>query len=354
MSDRDYYEVLGVERKATADEIKRAYRRLAKQHHPDRNPNDPSAEQRFKEVQQAYSVLSDPKKREQYDAFGSVGAGEWTTDPRGQRVYEWGPGARISIDDLEGLFSMFGGAPGGGRGPSSQGGGSIFEQLFRGGGGRGPSGARGPGVGRAGPAGGRARATPPPVPTRGANQEHAVSLSFDQAIHGATVNVKLRSADGRQETLEVKIPAGVTQGQRIRLRDRGQPGTHGGPRGDLLLVCDVQPHAFFRRQGRNLELDLPVTLSEAALGAKIDVPTFEGSATLSLPAGTKSGAKLRLRGRGLPGRDGESHGDLIVNVQLVPPSSPTDDQRQLLEALGKTENGEGLRRHLHGEIGSAV
>lgn len=293
--------MLGVNRSATADEIKRAYRALAKKHHPDRNPGDASAEARFKEVQHAYSVLSDAKKRQQYDQYGDVAVGEWQTRPTGERVYQWGDGSAVRGEDLEDLFSAFGG----------QGGGSgIFEQIFgnfnRGG-------------------------TRTASPRRAVDEEHPIRLTFDQAVRGTTLSLDLTQGGGRRERIDVKIPPGVEEGQKIRVRGRG-PGSNGGSPGNLILVCRIDPHPYFRREGADVYVDVPVSVTEATLGAKVDVPTIDGRATVSLPPGTPSGAKLRLKGRGVVRRNGE-HGDQYVVVQIAPPKSLGDEERTLIEKL---------------------
>lgn len=301
---RDYYEILGVERSASDDQIKRAYRKLAKQHHPDRNPDDPAAEQKFKEVQQAYQVLRDPDKRAQYDRFGEAGVGQWATKPGGERVYQWG-GASINFEDLEDLMSAFGGS-GGQRA-------SVFEQFF----------------------GGRGRARPrTPAPQRGTDEHRQIELTFEQAARGAVVTVKLKSgSDGRSETLEVRVPPGIENGKKIRVPARGHAGRGGGPRGDLYLVCSVRPHPFFTRSGLDIFLDVPVTLAEAALGTKIEVPTLNGRATVTIPPRTRSGTRLRLRGRGVPKPGEDEPGDQYVVIGIVPPATITDEQRRLFEQL---------------------
>lgn len=306
---RDLYEILGVSRSASEDEIKRAYRSLAKKYHPDRNPNDPSAEARFKEVQHAYEVLKDPRKRADYDQFGEVGVGQVHTGPRGERVYQWGGGSAVNVEDLEDLFSAFGG----GDRPS------IFDQIF-GAQGRSARGARAS----------RAR--------RGADQEHPITLTFDQAVRGATLSLRLTGGhNGRSETLEVKVPPGVTEGQRIRVRGKGQIGAAGGESGDLYLVCSVRPHPYFTRQGRDVYVDVPLTVSEAALGAKIDVPTLDGFATVTVPPGTGSGTKLRLRGRGVPAHAGTPAGDQYVVIQIVPPRAESGELRSLFERIATAD-----------------
>ena len=312
MPSTDYYQTLGVGRTASADEIKRAYRRLAKEHHPDRNPGDKSAEAKFKDVQSAYEVLKDSGKRAQYDRFGPAAVGDWQTDPNGQRVYSWsGDGPQIRIDDLEDLFSAFGGGGGGGSA-------SPFEEFV---------GRRGGGHG--------GRRTPP---QRGRSLEHRVSLAFEQAVHGTTLEIDVIPPDGRRQTLDVKMPAGVADGQRIRVKGKGNPGTGGGPAGDLYLVVRVRPHQYFRREGRDLYIDVPLTISEASLGAKVDVPTTDGVVTVTVPAGTSGGAKLRLGGRGIKPARGKA-GDLYAVVRIVAIGNATEDQARLLKELASTMTG---------------
>lgn len=303
---RDLYEILGVKRGVSQDEIRRAYRRLTKQYHPDRNPDDPSAERRFKEVQEAYEILGDKDKRAEYDRFGDAAVGHWETDPRGQRVYTWGQGAQVGFDDLEDLFSAFGG------------GASVFEDLM--GRGRGRRRAKG------------RRVSAPPM--RGDDIERTVNLSFEQANEGTTVEVDVAGdgAGGRRQTLDVKIPPGVETGQRIRLKGKGMPGQNGGPAGDLYLGCLVRSHPYFRRSGKDIIVEVPISIFEAALGATVEVPTLTGRVELRVPPGTAAGTKLRLRGKGVTGGSG-APGDQYVELRVVPPKDLTDEQREQLEAI---------------------
>ena len=303
MGRDDYYTTLGVAKSASQDEIKRAYRKLAKQYHPDRNPGDKAAEAKFKEVQEAYEVVGDAQKRQEYDRFGRGGVGRWQDQPHGQRVYTWGGGSQVNLDDLEDLFTAFGGSGSGA---------SVFSNFF-------------------------GRRHREPAPRRGADVEEITSLPFEQAIHGATVEVDIADrAGGRHETLSVKIPPGVENGKRIRLRGRGHPGENGGPAGDLYLICSVRPHKFFERHGADIHIEVPVSLTEAALGAKVDVPTIDGTMTMTLPAGTSGGTKLRLRGKGVPrGKSGE-RGDQIAIIRVVAPRNLTPEQRQLFESFAKS------------------
>jgi DnaJ-class molecular chaperone len=307
---RDYYQILGVKKDASDDEIKRAYRKLAKEHHPDRNPDDPSAEKEFKQVQEAYSTLKDKDKRAQYDQFGAAGVGRVATGANGQRVYQWGGDASVPMDDLEDLFSAF---RGGGAAAGAGGSASIFDQFF----------------------GGGHRQQARRQPQRAADLHKEVSLSFDQAVTGATIDMRLSHGSGSRETLEVKIPPGVSDGQKIRVKGR-VPGVSGGPPGDLILACKIQPHRYFRREGADIYLDVPVSLTEAALGAKIDVPSLDGTTTVAIPPSTASGTKLRLSKRGVADGKG-GRGDLYVSIRIVPPRELTDKQRALLEQFRDIE-----------------
>ena len=327
MAKRDYYEVLGVSKGASADEIKRAHRKLARQYHPDMNKNNPSATEKFKEVQEAYDVLSDAEKRKRYDQFGHAGvdSGGGGADPfeafrrsagagagrsgNGRRQ-QWRHGPNVTVEDFD---------------PSDLGGGNfsdIFEQLF----GRGGV-AGGPGAGfNRGPGGGRA---PRAEPQRGADVEHGITLTFAQAARGTTLPLQI-NRDGKLETIEVKIPAGVKDGSRVRIRGRGQQSA-GGESGDLYIVTQVHPHPYFRREGLDVLLDVPISMYEALLGTKVEVPTLDGSVTLTIPPGTSSGAKLRIKARGI--ERGEEKGDQHVVIKVVVPKSLDDEGRELLKQL---------------------
>ncbi len=302
MSHRDFYNILSVSKTASDDEIKRAYRKLAKKYHPDRNPDNPKAEEKFKEVQQAYDTLGDSEKRSQYDQYGEVGVGQWSTDPRGQKVYSWGgSGSAVGVDDLEDLFSSFGG--GGKRA-------SIFDEIF-----------------------GGQRGRQSMASQRGQDHQQNITLTFEQAIRGTTLTLQMKMGhNGRPETIEIKIPAGVSQNQKIRIAGR-VPGLRGGPPGDLYLVCDIKPHAYYTREGLDLYVDVPVSITEAVLGGKIDVPTLDGKVSMSLPPGTPGGTRLRLKGKGVQKKGDAPGGDLYVVINMTPPTELTDDQRQLFEQL---------------------
>lgn len=330
MAERDYYEVLGVPRTATPDQIKSAYRKLAKKYHPDRNPNNKAAEARFKEVQAAYEVLSDAQQRKQYDTFGYTGPRPgggphgWRSGPSREHVYTWrnGGGPDIPVENLEDLFQVFagqGGFGGGGRGGAE----SIFEQFFGG-----PRGRTGRGR--------RERASGPAEAAADTGQdiEHPVTLTFEQAVHGTTLDLQLTPAGGgATETVRVKIPPGVAEGQRVRVRGKGGPSYHGQPAGDLYIVCHVQPHPFFRRMGHDIYLELPLTVTEAVLGTKVEIPTLDGKSVLTVPAGTPSGSKLRLKGQGVRPPGGKAPGDLYAVIRIVPPKALNPRLRELYEQL---------------------
>ena len=282
---RDYYETLGVPRGATSEEIRSAYRKLARRYHPDINKDD-DAEERFKEVGEAYEVLSDPEKRERYDRLGA----NWRQgdDVSGAPGFDGFEGARpdgVRFEFGDGAFSDF------------------FESLF--------------GSARTGD-----------IRMRGADQEAVVDLSLEEAAAGGPLRVSL--ADGRSFT--VNVPAGVRDGQRIRVAGRGGEGIGGGSTGDLFLRVHLRPHRVFRVDGRDLHVDVPVTPWDAALGTTLQVPTLTGSAKVRLPAGSSSGRRLRLRGKGMPGRRSR-HGDLYARVQIMVPDKLDERERKLFEEL---------------------
>jgi DnaJ-class molecular chaperone len=321
MAKRDYYDVLGISRSAPADEIKSAYRKLARKFHPDVTKNDPKSTERFKEVQEAYEVLSDSAKRKNYDEFGHAGVNAmpggapgaggdpWESFRQSQRgrgqTHSWQGGPGVSVEDFDVGNGDFG---------------SIFDQLF---GGRG--GAPGAG-GRGGP---RTRARP--APQRGADVDHPVTLTFEQAARGTHLPLQI-NRDGKLETIDIRVPGGVKEGSRVRVKGRGQHSPTGEP-GDLFIITAVQPHAYFRRDGLDVNLDLPISMYEALLGAKIDVPTLDGKRTLTIPPGTSSGAKLRLKQHGI--QRGDEKGDQIVFVKVIVPKTLDDDDRKTIEKLAE-------------------
>jgi curved DNA-binding protein len=286
---KDYYDVLGVARDASQDDIRRAYRKLAREYHPDLNA-DPDAEDRFKELGEAYEVLSDPDKRGRYDRLGA----QW-------RVQERAPGGQ----DFEDFFAGQGfdhdmGAEFG-DGMFSE----FFERLF-----------------------GDGAAPRPSGPLRGRDIEAVIELSLEDALNGSGRRLSL----GEGHSVAVNIPAGVREGQRIRVAGQGVPGRDGGPAGDLYLLVRLKPHPRFRRQGDDLQVDVRVAPWEASLGATVPVSTLTGTAQVRVPAGSSSGRRLRLRGRGLPKRDGE-RGDLYATVQIAVPKHPSEEERELFEKL---------------------
>lgn len=296
----DLYQTLGVARDASKDDIKKAHRRLALKFHPDKNPDDKTAQEKFKRVQEAYDVLSDEDKRAAYDRYGA--------DFEKIRSSGFHPGAGGGAEfeglDLEQIFGGRGGR--GGDGVQFEHGFSdFFEQLM--------------GAGAAPRGGGRARSRQPQTPQRGSNVRHELELPLTTAVLGGTTEFYLNRG-GKNEKLSVTIPPGVETGSKIRLREKGHPSHNGGPNGDLILLITVSDHPYFKRSGKNLELKLPVTLAEAALGAKVDVPTPTGIVTLTVPPSTSSGRRLRLKGQGVRTRNGNA-GDLIVEIQIRMPES---------------------------------
>jgi curved DNA-binding protein len=326
MAARDFYESLGVARTASQDEIQRAYRKLARTYHPDVN-KAPEAEERFKEISEAYDVLSDPETRERYDAFGA----DFRQVPKDVDPQAWarsraGAGAGAGRGRGRGApgpgWTDVGG--GGGRYASSGFGEDVdLEDLF------------------GGIFGGRGRRRGwGPIP--GADQEAEIELTVEDAYHGGRRTITLSGPDGPR-TLEVNIPPGVVDGQRIRLAGQGGRGTGGAPAGDLYLIVRLLPHPRYRVEGRDIYVDLPIAPWEGALGASVTIETPGGEATVKVPHGTSSGRRLRLKGRGLPHRRG-TPGDLYAEVKIMVPSRLTDEERRLFEELAKTSKFDPRRR----------
>ena len=320
----DLYETLGVGRDASKDAIQKAYRKLARKYHPDMNPENDAAKATFKRVQEAYDVLSDADKRAAYDRYGA--------DFEKIRSGGWHPGAaaETSFDGLD-LEQIFGGGSRGARGGVQFEGGfaDFFDQLM---------GAGGAAGRRAGP--GR---RPGAAPRRGSNVRHELEIPLATAVLGGKTEFYL-DRGGQREKLSVSIPPGVETGSKIRLRDQGHLSPNGGPRGDLILIIKVSDHPHFRRNGRSLELRLPVTIAEAVLGARVDVPTPSGTVTLTIPAGSSGGKRLRLRGQGVRSRDG-SAGDLIVELQIAVPPTIDEESKKLIEEFDQ-RNPAKLRTNL--------
>ncbi|OEJ95587.1 molecular chaperone DnaJ [Streptomyces thermolilacinus] len=379
--EKDYYKVLGVPKDATEAEIKKAYRKLAREFHPDANKGDANAEARFKEISEANDILGDPKKRKEYDeARALFGNGGFRPGPGGA-------GGTFNFD-LSDLFGGQAGAGGGGAGGFGGGLGDVFGGLFN----------------RGGATGARTQ------PRRGQDVESEVTLSFTEAVDGATVPLRMSSqqpcracsgtgdkngtprvcptcvgtgqvsrggsgsfsltdpcvdckgrgliaedpcevchGSGRAKssrTMQVRIPAGVSDGQRIRLRGKGAPGERGGPAGDLYVVVHVDAHPVFGRKGDNLTVTVPVSYAEAALGGEIRVPTLGGPpVTLKIPAGTPNGRTMRARGKGAVRKDG-TRGDLLVTVEVAVPKELNDEAREALEAYRRATAGEDPRAEL--------
>jgi DnaJ-class molecular chaperone len=310
------YEVLGVARGADEDTIRKAYRKLARKHHPDVNPGDKAAEERFKAISEAYAILSNEEKRRAYDEFGDVSL-------------ESGFDAEAARRAREAFGQRFGGARAGGGGGS--GGeefafgdlddllGDLFSRRGWAGGARGGRGGRGG--------------------LRGPDMEAEVELDLREAARGGEhrFTITRTTADGatRTEALTVRIPPGVADGGRIRIPGKGGEGIGGAPAGDLHATIRIRPDPVFRLEGRDLHLELPITVREAVLGAKVEVPTLEGRATLQVPPGTDSGKRLRLRGKGMPNPAGGPPGDLYAVIQIRVPRGLSDDAQSKLEALAK-------------------
>lgn len=314
----DLYQVLGVKRDASVDEIKKAHRKLATKYHPDRNAGDDASKEKFKRIQEAYDVLSDAEKRAAYDRYGAD-----FEKIRGGGFNPGSGGAGFDGLDLDQIFGSAGGA-GGGGGFQFDGFGDFFEQLVGGGGGRGggfPGGRTGGGRTGGGRAGG---GTSRRQNVAGANRRHELELPLETVVSGGAVEFYLDS-----EKLSVNVPAGIAHGAKMRLRGKGQPSPGGGPDGDLILSIKVSDHPYFRRNGANLEVDLPITVGEAILGASVDVPTPAGTATLKVPAGSSSGKRLRLKGQGVQAKD--RAGDLIVSLKIVTPEVIDDGSKHLIE-----------------------
>jgi molecular chaperone DnaJ len=374
-TQKDYYAILGVDRDSKPEEIKKAFRRLARKYHPDVNPNNKAAEEKFKGISEAYEILSDEKKRKIYDQYGfyadNIPAGGY---PPGYQPGA-GPAAGAPDFDFSGFdFSNLGGEPakGGGFGGSFR---DIFSQIFSHGG----SEAQREG------------------PERGSDLEHHMHLRFWDAVRGTQVRFTASrneacptcrgtgSAGGKQvtcttcngtgksarqvgamqfsmtcpdchgtgkrkqpcpacrgtgffrrpETFDVRIPAGVDTGSRVRVAGKGNSGANGGPPGDLYIVTEVEPHPLFERKGDNIYIKVPITVTEAAMGAKIDVPTLDGPTTIRIPPGTESGQKLRLRGKGTPSLRGNARGDQFVEVQIVVPKIADERSKEILRELAR-------------------
>jgi curved DNA-binding protein len=305
----DLYALLGVPKNAEADAIKKAYRKLASKLHPDKNPGNSAAEARFKQVNHAYDVLGDTKKRSIYDEFGEDGLREGFDAEKARTYRDWsrqgrsgaayGTGHGVDVEDI------FGQGSGGNIG-------DMFENLM-----------------------GRARRTRGPI--RGPDLESEVTIDFASAVRGATLELRPQGAVAAPVT--VRIPAGADEGNRVRINGQGGPSPNGGQKGDLVLTLHVTPHPFFRREGEDLHLDLPITIGEAYHGAKVRVPTVEGAVSLKVPEHAKSGQVLRLRGKGVV-KKGHEPGDLYVHFLVQIPSDATPEVADLVDRLAKFQPGD--------------
>lgn len=322
MSKKDFYSILNVPRSATAEEIKKAYRKLAMQYHPDKNPGDKKAEEKFKELSEAYEVLSDQKKREMYDQFGHAGA---------QGFGGGGP------------FGGAGGFGGGGfgqNGHSSQGDpfqdifGDVFSDIF--GGGRG-AGAGGP----------RARRQ-----TKGTDLRYTLSVTFEESALGCEKVISfVRQRGGKEDSakLSVNVPAGVKEGQRLKLSGEGDSGS-AGPAGDLYVIINVQEHPLFKRNENDVTLDLPVSYVDAILGTNIEVPTLTGKAMIRIPPGTHSGQLFRLKGKGFSKIGGFGSGDMLVRILVDTPQSLSSRQKELMDELSKSAEPTPMVKAFHEKV----
>ncbi len=294
MAKRDYYEVLGLSRGASVEEIKKAYRKLARKYHPDMNPGDPTTEEKFKEVSEAYEVLTDPEKKRTYDQFGdqafSPGGGQ------GPRAWTWKSG--------DGGFEGFDFSGGGQDFGSFS---DIFSELFG-------TGSR------------RAYAQ---RPRKGEDLSYSMELDFMEAVKGTTKSISLRTDTGT-EHLTVTIPAGVKEGSKVRLRGKGGPGSAGGPPGDLYIITKIRPHPYFTRKDDDIYVDVPITIAEAALGAQVTIPTVDGPTRLTIPETTQGERKLRLRGKGAPHLKGGGRGDMYAVIKIAIPEKISESSKKLL------------------------
>ena len=298
MSKRDYYEILGIPKDTPVKDIKKAYKKLAMKYHPDKNPDDETATEKFKEIKEAYEVLTDKEKRQQYDRFGHAAFGNGYGNHEGQAQYSH-----------EGFEDIFGGAFGrGGQGFSSfgQGAGGFggFEDIF---------------------GGAHSRSS---RPRKGQDHEYTFTVDFIDAIQGAERIVEL-PIDGKQKKINVKIPAGIKDGEKIRFAGKGEKGVNGGPDGDLLLIINTRPHAYLARENNNLLCTTHVSMIDAALGGEVEVQVFNNRYKLKVPAGTQNGRKMKMSGKGVKSRKGIT-GDLIVTLKIDTPTNLSDKQKDLL------------------------
>ncbi|MCI7552185.1 MAG: DnaJ C-terminal domain-containing protein [Actinomycetaceae bacterium] len=326
---KDFYATLGVQKSASQDEIKKAYRKLARKYHPDQNPGDKKAEEKFKEVSEAFQVLSNEEDRKQYDAIRAMGGAgaRFTSGPGGAGGYEdifsmfTGGNGKFSTQNggqmpLNDIFSMFGGSFGGANTAGNQRGGSGFGGFS--------------------PFGGSN------YPVRGEDINAKISIPFRDAIAGTTVSVRV---NGR--TLTARVPAGVTDGQKIRIAGKGAAGMNGGAPGDVLLAVSVEPHPVYELKGKDVYVNVPVSFDEAALGATIEVPTVDGTRVkVKVPPGSASDKVMRVRGKGVKGARG-GQGDMYVRVKIVVPKKLSDESRAAVEAFRESSKGADPRQDFY-------
>ena len=308
----DYYQVLGVDKKSTAEEIKKAYRKLAVKWHPDKNPNNKAAEEKFKKISEAYAVLSDPKKREQYDTFGSA-------DQFRQQYSQEDIFRGFDLDEILRSFG-FGGARGGRTTfrTSRRGGFQEYEDPFAG------------LFGGMGAGGQYAN-----MPQKGQDAEYNLSISLEESVFGADKKISFQMED-RIEDINVKIPVGISTGKKLRLPGKGLPGYQGGPHGDLYLNINVLPHPIFARDGNDIYVEKTIKFSQAALGTSIEVPTLDGtSKRLKVAPGTQNNTKIRMKGFGVPGLKGAAKGDQYIKINVEVPRKLTQKQTKLIEQLSE-------------------
>ena len=336
---KDYYKVLGVSKGATADEIKKAYRKLAKEHHPDANKNNPSAEDKFKEIGEAYEVLKDPDKRKKYDQLGSnwkaysrgssagwPGAGQWqNANNAGGGSYNYS-GRGFDFNEMGGDFSDF------------------FEMFFGRGSGQKFSGfsdiggkqASGQSTGsrQSNRTGWRSKR----AAEKGQDIESKITITLRESFMGTERSLRLQTSEGKTRNINVKIPKGIKDGGKIRITAEGAKSSSGGEPGDLFLIVEISKHHFFTRDENDLRCEIPVTIKEAILGASIDIPTFAGPVSIKLPPGTQSGKALRLKGKGMPHIKSSEFGDLYAKIKVVIPEILTDEQKKYFEEFSKSYN----------------
>jgi len=315
----EYYKTLEVGKNASADEIKKSYRNLARKYHPDLNQDDPKAKEKFQKLQEAYDVLGNPEKRKQYDQFGSafeqMGAGGFQWSNMGGQGGYGGQGGRAEFDLNEILRNMMGG------------GAANFEA------GESPFGT-----------GARRRQRRPPVPSKGSDLEHEITVPFSTAILSGSCEISVQRPGNSPERVTIKIPVGIDDGKKIRLREQGNPSPMpGGKPGDLILTVKVAPHSHFRRQGDQLYVSVPVTLQEAVQGAKIEIPSPKGMVSVTVPPGSTSGTKLRLKGCGIQKPGGAT--DLFAELVVALPKKWSEHDRKLIEQLD-TQYNEPPRKQL--------